>query len=133
MVGNTLVFSLLDTPQYTELPKCAKLPFAEGCDSLGCPTNNCFCRPDLVQSAIATVSSRANAACNSIAPAGVGSALAVIVNYCTANGFVVSTSSGEMTSTAPLPIPSTALPGGFFKTNLCISRLLTAIHLRCFL
>jgi len=57
------------------------------------------------------VSSRANAACNSIAPAGVGSALAVIVNYCNANGFVVSISSGEMTSTASLPTSSTALPG----------------------
>src|ERR1700685_3115601 len=98
MVGNTLTFSLYGTPQYTELPQCARLPFVEGCDSLECQTNNCFCRPDLVQSAIATVSSRANAACNSIAPAGVGSALAVIVNYCNANGFVVSISSGEMTS-----------------------------------
>ena len=109
-VGNTLAFSLFDTPQYTELPQCARLPFAEGCDFLECPTNNCFCRPDLVRSAISTVSSNANAACSSIAPAGVGSALAVIVNYCTSNGFVVSTS---------LPT-STALPGGFFLRQIFV-------------
>ena len=132
MVGNTRDFSLYDTPQYTELPSCARLPFVEGCDSLDCQTNNCFCRPDLVQSAISTVSSRANAACGSILPAAAGSALAVIVNYCTGNGFVVSTCSGEMTSMASLPTSSTALPGGLllFIFNLCMWRLLTAIHFK---
>jgi hypothetical protein len=110
MIGNNQPLSVCEAPEYTELPSCAQIPFIRGSDSLDCHTNGCFCRPDLMVSAMGGVSSRVNAACSGIAPAGVNSAIAVITNYCTRNGFVAS---GEATGTASISSSSSisASPG----------------------
>jgi hypothetical protein len=112
MIGNNQPLSVCEAPEVTELPSCAQIPFIRGSDSLDCHTNGCFCRPDLMVSAMDGVSSIVNAACSSIVPAGVKSAIAVITNYCTRNGFVAS---GEATGTASISLSISASPGAVIR------------------
>ncbi|KIM80354.1 hypothetical protein PILCRDRAFT_822481 [Piloderma croceum F 1598] len=111
--GNNRPFSLYDTPEYTELPICAQNPFIEGCDSLDCRTNDCFCRPDLMARAMDSVRRGASAACSGVAPAGVNSALAAIKSYCSRNGFTVATLSNKATGTSVLPSSTALAPGAY--------------------
>jgi hypothetical protein len=106
MIGNNQPLSVCETPEVTELPNCARIPFIRGSNSLDCHTNACFCRPDLMVSAMGGVSSRVNAACSGIAPVGVNSAIAIITNYCTRHGFVASPFDDEATGTASVPSSS---------------------------
>jgi len=135
MVGNDQPLSLYDTSEYSDLPHCAQIPLIKGSDSLDCHTNNCFCRPDLMKHAMHDVSSFASHACSGVAPAGVRSALAVIVNYCSRNGFAATTTyRDEVTGTASIPPQSSAvLPGASAPANLNICMMsLMAIFSRCF-
>jgi hypothetical protein len=115
MIGNNQPLSVCETPEVTELPNCARIPFIRGSDSLDCHTNACFCRPDLMVSAMGGVSSRVNAACSGIAPAGVNSAIAIITNYCTRSGFVASPFDDEATGTASVPSSTSASPGAVIQ------------------
>ena len=131
VIGNNRPFSIYDTPEYTELPTCAQNPFMEGCDSLDCHTNNCFCRPDLMARAMDNVRKGASAACSGVAPAGVNSALAAIKTYCSRNGFTVATLSDKATGTSVLPSPTASPGAAAVLTNINLHWLLTTTHLRC--
>ena len=56
MLGNTQTLSITSDQDNPNLPSCALIPFFEG-NMIECPTNNCFCRADVVQSAIEAVES----------------------------------------------------------------------------
>ena len=115
IIGNNQPLSICEAPEYTELPSCARIPFIRGSDSLDCHTNGCFCRPDLRVSAMGGVSSRVDAACSGIAPAGVNSAIAIITNYCTRNGFADTPFNDEATGTASVSSSISASPGAVIQ------------------
>jgi hypothetical protein len=131
MIGNNRPFSIYDTPEYTELPTCAQNPFIEGCDSLDCQTNDCFCRPDLMAHAMDNVRKGASAACSGVAPAGVNSALAAIKTYCSRNGFAVATLSNTATGTSVPPSPTASPGAAAVLTDINLRWLLTTPRLRC--
>jgi len=118
--GNTQTLSVASGQDTPNLPSCAQFPFFEVCDMIGCTTNNCFCRPDIMQSAMASMSVSVGASCSGDG-GGVQSAMQAVESYCVGNGFAVTgvtSLSGEPTGTAA-GVSSFVLPGTFsiFRVN----------------
>jgi hypothetical protein len=124
-IGNNQTLSLTAIGGVLEsagLPNCAVIPIYEICGSIGCNINNCFCRPDVMSSAMDIASSSVNAACSVSAPGGANTALSVIVNYCVTNGFAVSkTFSGEPTGTGTATIVSPPVSPGTLAFHVLIN------------
>lgn len=70
-------------------------------------------------SAMDGMNNSVSVACSGSAPAGVNSALAVIVNYCGSNGFAVTTFSGEPTGTTAVPFAPSVLPSVSISLKYC--------------
>jgi hypothetical protein len=82
---------------------------------IGCSTNNCFCRADIMQSAMASMSVSVSEACSG---GGVQSAMQAVESYCVGNGFAVTgvtSFSAESTGTPAAAVSSFVLPGTFLN------------------
>jgi len=80
---------------------------------IGCTTNNCFCRADIMQSAMTSISASVSEACSG---GGVQSAMQAVESYCAVNGFAVTgvtSFRAESTGTAAAGVSSFVLPGTF--------------------
>ena len=111
MLGNTQTLSIASGQDTFNLPSCAMVPFFEVCDMIGCSTNSCFCRADIMQSAMMSVSASVSETCSG---EGIQSATQAVESYCAGNGFAVTgvtSFSGEPTGTAVMGASSLAFPG----------------------
>lgn len=112
-IGNVQSVDMYSAQYYDQLRYCAQRGVYEGIMELGCDTNDCLCRTDILVSVITAISVSAYSYCydNNF---DATSAMGMLISYCTSNGYSAPSSLATISVPSPAGESLTLLPAAHY-------------------